>query len=132
MIDIEPMLYDELCGYISLQYPDIRVENEIVMVPAELPCICVEEISNSIDQPTIDSGSNENYVNVDYEVRVYTNNTFGKRRKSREIMAYIDQWFNDKGFIRMSTSFISFDDGTKYQTICRYSAKTDGETIYRR
>lgn len=132
MIDIEAAVFDELCGHILQRYPNMRVENEITMTPAELPCVCVEEISNSADQSTIDSGSNENYVNVDYEVRVYVNNIFGKRRKGRDIMAHIDTWFQSRGFVRMSTSFISFDDGTKYQTICRYTARTDGNTIYRR
>lgn len=132
MIDIEPNLFDEISEYIAAEYPDMRVENEIIMVPEVLPMVGIEEIHNSNDRSTIDSGSNENYVNVDYEVRVYVNPTVGKRRKSRGIMSYIDSWFIGKGFERINTSFISFDDGTKYQTICQYSARTDGETIYRR
>lgn len=132
MIDIEPLLFDEICTYIAVQYPNMRVENEIVAVPVELPCVCIEGSNNSIDTSTIDSGSNENYVNVDFEVRVYVNNVFGKRAKARGIMSYIDSWFISKGFIRQYTSFPSFDDGTKYQTICRYQGKTDGSTIYRR
>lgn len=132
MIDIEPNLFDEICEYIGNEYPELRVENEIIMVPEILPMVGIEEISNTNDRNTIDSGSNENYVNVDYEVRVYVNPTAGKRRKARGIMKYIDTWFINKGFERLNTSFISFDDGTKYQTICQYTGKTDGETIYRR
>lgn len=132
MIDIEPTLFDEVCEYIATQYPDMRVENEIIMVPEVLPMVAIEEISNTIDRLTVDSGTNENYVNVDYEVRVYVSKSAGKRRKARNIMSYIDSWFIGKGFDRMNTSFIAFDDGVNFQTICQYSARTDGTTIYRR
>ena len=132
MIDIEIDIFDAICTCLATDYPSMRVENEIVAVPVSLPCACIEEISNSVDTSTIDSGSNENYANVDYEVRVYTNNSFGKRREGRDIMSTIDSWFINKGFIRTFTSFVSFDDGTKYQTISRYQGKTDGSTIYRR
>ena len=132
MIDIEPTLFDELYTYITTEYTDMRVENEIIMVPVVLPMVAIEEISNATDRQTIDSSSNENYTNVDYEVRVYVDSVVGKRRKARGIMSYIDSWFIAKGFERLNTSFISFDDGTKCQTICQYTGKTDGQTIYRR
>ena len=132
MIDIEPNLFDEISEYIAAEYPDMRVENEIIMVPEVLPMVGIEEIHNSNDRSTIDSGSNENYVNVDYEVRVYVSLTAGKRRKAKDIMSYIDSWFIGHGFDRINTSFISFDDGVKFQMICQYTARTDGNTIYRR
>lgn len=132
MKDIEPLVFDEFCTYIFNEYPDMDVRNEIMMTPETFPMVCVEEISNTTDQTTIDSSSNENYVNVGYEVRVYVHPIHGKRRKAREIMSYADAWFISKGFIRTNTSFIFFNDGTKMQVICQYSAKTDGTTIYRR
>lgn len=132
MIDIEPILFDEVCEYIAAEYPDMRVENEIIMVPEVLPMVAIEEISNTTDRSTVDSGTNENYVNVGYEVRVYVSKSAGKRRKARDIMSYIDSWFIGKGFDRMNTSFIAFDDGVNFQTICQYNARTNGTTIYRR
>lgn len=132
MIDIEPDVFSELGEYIAGYYPNLKGENEILMNPTVLPCWCMEEISNTSDMMTADSHSNENYANVDYEVRVYVHPIFGKRREARKIMGHIDTWFINKGFDRINTSFIAFDDGTKFQVICQYAAKTDGKTIYRR
>lgn len=132
MKDIEPLVFDEFSTYILAEYPNMDIRDEILMTPETFPMVCVEEISNATDQTTIDSSSNENYANVGYEVRVYVNPISGKRRQARKIMAYADAWFINKGFIRINSSFIFFNDGTKMQFICQYTAKTDGETIYRR
>ncbi len=133
MIDIEPQVFDEVCQEIWRTYPEMEVVNEIVMDVPTFPCVCVEEISNTVYRNGIDSGSVENYADVDYEVRVYVNNTFGKKRNARQIMSVVDNWFTAKGFIRRNNSFVQFDDGTKYQVISRYSGIVDhNETIYGR
>lgn len=133
MIDIEPQVFDEVCQEIWRTYPEMEVVNEIVMDVPTFPCVCIEEISNTVYRNGIDSGSVENYADVDYEVRVYVNNTFGKKRNARQIMSVVDNWFTAKGFIRRNQSFVQFDDGTKYQVISRYSGIVDhNETIYGR
>lgn len=133
MIDIEPQVFDEVCQEIWRTYPEMEVVNEIVMDVSTFPCVCIEEISNTVYRNGIDSGSVENYADVDYEVRVYVNNTFGKKRNARQIMSVVDNWFTAKGFIRRNNSFVQFDDGTKYQVISRYSGIVDhNETIYGR
>lgn len=132
MIDIEPNVFDEFYTYMTAEYADLDVRNEIIMTPETFPMVCVEEISNAINQTTIDSSRNENYVVVGYEVRAYVNPTSGKRKVARELAGYADAWFTNKGFERIGSSFVTFNDGTKMQCICQYTGITDGETIYRR
>lgn len=132
MIDIEPEVFDECYRAVIAQYPTMYVVNEIVLNPPQLPCVCVEEISNAVNQRTIDSGSNENWVDLDYEARVYVNNTSAKKRNAREIMKVVDSYFLAKGFVRINSSFIGFDDGTKYEMICRYTCTANENYIARR
>ena len=132
MNDIEPTVFDEFYTYMTTEYTTLDVRNEILMTPETFPMVCVEEISNAIDQTTIDSSHNENYTIVGYEVRAYVHPVFGKRRMVRELMKYADAWFTNKGFIRTGASFVTFNDGTKMQCICQYTGITDGSTIYRR
>lgn len=132
MIDIEPEVFNEAYEAITQVFPTMYVVNEIVLNPPTLPCVCIEEISNSVNQQTIDSGSNENWVNLDYEARVYVNNTSLKKKNARDIMTTVDEYFLAKGFIRTNSSFIGFDDGTKYEMICRYSCTANNDYIARR
>lgn len=133
MIDIEQDVYSSLYEYLMGVYPGLVVYDETILSPEELPCVCVEEIGNSVFQQSIDSGSNENHVVVDYEVRVYGNKVEGKKSEVKEIFSHVDGWFLNNGFIRMSTRPVTFDDSTKYQFIGRYTAVVDkNKTIYRR
>lgn len=131
MIDIELDIYNEFYEHMT-EDSEITVYDEIILAPEEFPCVCIEEINNYVHQRSIDSGSNENYVNVDYEVRVYSNKATGKKDEARRIFAKADEWFTGKGFVRIMQNPASFED-TKYQIIGRYSATIDhNHTIYRR
>lgn len=133
MIDIENDVYSELYEYLTEEFPGLAVYDETILSPEELPCVCVEEIGNSVNQATIDSASNENHAIIDYEVRVYGNKATGKKAEVRTIFSYMDRWFLNHGFLRISMQPITFDDATKYQLIGRYTAVVDGNnTIYRR
>lgn len=133
MIDIENDVYSDLYEYLQTQIPGIIVYDETILSPEEFPCVCIEEIGNSVYQRSIDSGSNENHAIVDYEVRVYGNKVTDKKSEVRHIYSLVDEWFLMNGFIRISTRPISFDDSTKYQFIGRYTATVDkNKTIYRR
>lgn len=131
MIDIELEIYNEIYEYVTEEY-DIVVYDEIILAPEVFPCVCVEEINNTIKRSTIDSGSNENYVDVDYEVRVYSNKASGKKDEARRIFSKVDEWFINHGFVRIMQNPVTFDD-TKYRIIGRYTATVDkNQTIYRR
>lgn len=132
MIDIESEVFNGLSDVLIALYPDISINDELILMPEEFPCVCIEEISNTVYRNSIDSGSNENHVACDYEITVYSNKAYGRKAETKAILSVIDKWMIRKGFVRIMTNPVTLDDGTKTRLIARYSCVTDGEYIYRR
>lgn len=132
MIDIEPEVFDGISEVLTALNPNMNINDELVLDPEEFPCVCISEINNSVYRNSIDSGSNENHVSVDYEFNVYSNKQFGRKTEAKLILSVIDQWMIRKGFVRIMSRPVDMDDGTKTRLIARYTAVTDGEYIYRR
>ena len=133
MIDIFTDVFDALHTVLVAQYPNININDELILEPEHFPCVCIEEISNAVNPQTIDSGSNERHVNLDYEITVYSNAVCQRRRECREILQVIDNYLvGQKGFLRIMARPVDLDDGTKSRLIARYTCTTDGNYIYRR
>ena len=133
MIDIFPEVFDALYNLVIAQYPNANINNELILEPESFPCVCIEEISNAVDTRTVDSGSNERHVNLDYEITVYSNAYEQRRSECRTILKIIDDYLvGVKGFMRIMARPVDMDDGTKSRLIARYTCTTDGKYIYRR
>ena len=134
MIDIENLVFDRVAKRVREQFPNIFMTGEYVNSPASFPAASVVEMDNSIRENTIDSGSNENHVNVMYEVNVYSNKTTGKKSECKAIMALLDNEMTAMGFERITLTPVPNEyDSTIYRMVARYrAAVSSNHTIYRR
>lgn len=134
MIDIEGEVMNLVYNAIYPNYPTAKFESVLNLSPSEFPCICVEELSNTTRQSTVDSGSYERHANVTYEINIFTNNSSGKKATAKDILSRIDATMVLHGFARTSTNPMSLDEGTKYRFLVRYegTVSKDTKTIYRR
>lgn len=134
MIDIENQVFDRVAKRVREQFPNIFMTGEYVNSPASFPAASVVEMDNSIREETIDSGSNENHVNVMYEANVYSNKTTGKKSECKAIMALIDNEMTAMGFARITLTPVPNEyDSTIYRMVARYrAAVSSNHTIYRR
>ena len=134
MIDIENLVFDRVAKRVREQFPNIFMTGEYVNSPASFPAASVVEMDNSIRENTIDSGSNENHVNVMYEVNVYSNKTTGKKSECKAIMALLDNERTAMGFERITLTPVPNEyDSTIYRMVARYrAAVSSNHTIYRR
>ena len=134
MIDIENQVFDRVAKRVREQFPNIFMTGEYVNSPASFPAVSLVEMDNSIRENTIDSGSNENHVNVMYEVNVYSNKTTGKKSECKAIMALIDNEMTAMGFVRATLTPVPNEyDSTIYRMVARYrAAVSSNHTIYRR
>lgn len=134
MIDIENQVFDRVAKRVREQFPNIFMTGEYVNSPASFPAASVVEMDNSIRDATIDSGSNENHVNVMYEVNVYSNKTTGKKSECKAIMALLDNEMTAMGFVRSTLTPVPNEyDSTIYRMVARYrAAVSSNHTIYRR
>lgn len=134
MIDIENQVFDRVAKRVREQFPNIFMTGEYVNSPASFPAASVVEMDNSIRETTIDSGSNENHVNVMYEVNVYSNKTTGKKSECKAIIALIDNEMTAMGFERITLTPVPNEyDSTIYRMVARYrAAVSSNHTIYRR
>ena len=134
MIDIENEVFDRVAKRVREQFPNIFMVGEYVRSPSSFPAVSLVEMDNSIREATIDSGSNENYVNVMYEVNVYSNKSTGKKSECKAIMALLDNEMTALGFVRSALTPVPNEyDSTIYRMVGRYRAavSTDHQ-IFRR
>ena len=134
MIDIENEVFDRVATRVREQFPDIFMVGEYVSSPPSFPAASIVEMDNSIRETTVDSGSNENYANVMYEVNVYSNKTVGKKSECKTIIALIDKEMVDMGFVRSTLTPVPNEyDSTIYRMVGRYRAAVSTDhKIYRR
>lgn len=134
MIDIESQVFDRVATRVREQFPDIFMTGEYVNSPPSFPAASGVEMDNSIREATIDSGSNENHVNVMYEWNAYSNKTAGKKSECKAIMALIDAEMTAMGFVRVTLTQVPNEyDSTIYRMVGRYRAAVSPDhKIFRR
>lgn len=133
MIDIEYDVYTELATALRAAHPGIAISGVLENKPSSFPCVFIEEADNQIYTPTIDSGSNENHVQVMYEINAYSNKGKGRKAECKSIMATADDTLRGLGFVRLMIRPLSFEGNEPYRMVSRYMAvvATD-KTIYQR
>ena len=134
MIDIENEVFDRVAKRVREQFPNIFMVGEYVSSPSSFPAVSLIEQDNSIRESTIDSGSNENHVNVMYELNVYSNKTVGKKSECKAIATLIDSEMTAMGFVRSTLTPVPNEyDSTIYRMVGRYQAAVSSDyKIFRR
>ena len=134
MIDIESMVFNRIATRVREQFPNIFITGEYVNSPPSFPAVSLVEMDNSIRESTVDSGSNENHVDVMYEVNVYSNKTTGKKSECKAITALIDMEMTAMGFVRSTLTPVQNEyDSTIYRMVGRYKAAVSTDhKIFRR
>lgn len=134
MINIENEVFDRVATRVREVFPDIFMAGEYVKSPPSFPAVSLVEMENGTRSETIDSGSNENHVNVMYEVNVYSNKTVGKKSECKEIIALINEEMLAMGFSRSTLTPVPNEyDSTIYRMVGRYRAAVSSDNkIYRR
>ena len=134
MIDIENEVFNRVATRVREQFPDIFIVGEYVKSPSYFPAVSLMEMDNSVREDTVDSGSNENHVNVMYELNVYSNKTTGKKSECKAIVALIDQEMTAMGFVRSTLTPVPNEyDSTIYRMVGRYRAAVSSDhKIFRR
>lgn len=134
MIDIESAVFTRVAMKVRESFPNIFMTGEYVNSPPSFPAASLVEMDNSTRADTVDSGSNENHVNVMYEVNVYSNKTVGKKTECKKIIALIDEEMLAMGFSRSTLTPIPNEyDSTIYRMVGRYSATISANNeIFRR
>lgn len=134
MIDIENQIFDNISKVVRTHYPEIYMTGEYVNVPSSFPSVSLVQKSNPTYKRTQTSDSNENHVDVMFEVNIYSNKKTGKKAECKDIARIIDNQFLQLGFDRtMLEPVDNVNDSTIYRIVGRYVAiVSKEEVIYRR
>lgn len=132
MIDIEFEVVDLLSEHLESEFPDILITSEDLRAPSVFPAVSIVEADNYTTVSTSDSKTNENHVDVMYEINVYSNKSNGKKSEAKKILKSIDKVLEAKGFYRIYTSPLNMENATIYRLVSRYRARVSlDHTIYR-
>lgn len=134
MIDIENEIYSSIALLLRTQYGNtFNVSSERLNAPSHFPCVSIVQENVESDSKTQDSNSNENCVNVMFEINVYSNKSKTKKLQAKEIFALVNDKMIDLGFTRQMSSPMPNVDNSIYRILGRYIAKVDRTNkIYRR
>lgn len=134
MIDIENQIFDNISKVVREHYPDIYMTGEYINIPPTFPSVSLVQKSNPTYRQTQTSASNENHVDVMFEVNIYSNLKVGKKAECKRIAKIIDDQFLQLGFTRtMLEPIDNVNDTTIYRMVGRYVAiVSKDEVIYRR
>ena len=132
MIDIERLVYNPIAKAVRDQFPGAFVTGEYVRSPAQFPHISIVESDNYVSRTDLDSSDTERIATIMYEVNVYSDKTGTKKSECRSIIDFIDQMMYAFNFTRtVMTPVPNMNNASIYRITARYSAKTDGTTLYR-
>lgn len=133
MIDIESEVFSAVAAALRAQFPGIYVSGEYPGESASFPCDSLEEIDNTVDKATQDSGNVENHANLSYENNAYSNKTVGRKAEAKAIAAAVDTVMSGIGFTRiLMQPTPNTANSTAYRITSRYTAVADkSKTIYR-
>ena len=130
MIDIENQIITAVMDALG---ESVDVKSDLTQIPSFFPCVYVVEADNYTYTRSADSGSNENHVNVMYEVQCYTNDASGKKTACKALFEAVDEVFLNLGFERTSKTNVIQNDATVYRMVGRYQAVVSANNmIYRR
>lgn len=133
MIDIENAVYTKVYDTLKKVFPDLYITADPVAIPSEYPCASIYEADSYSYDKTQDSASNENHVNVMYEVYVFSNKTSGRKTECKNIFKVADEVLLAMGFTRTSKTPILDPNGKDYRLVGRYTAVVSkNKEIYRR
>lgn len=134
MIDIENQVFTRIATALRAAFPNITVESKTTFMPSAFPCVCIEEAESSSYRRSRDTGSNENHIDVMYEVNVYSSKLEGAKIECKQIFNLLDEEMNSMGFTRRSKNPIPIDnEPISYRINGRYEAVVGkNQTIYRR
>lgn len=132
MINIFNELYTLLVNALASYDSSIETSSVYQNVPSQYPFVSFEEIDNSVYEQGSDCCEIENFVNVDYEINIYTQNP-SKKSKGDDIANVVDNLMKSKGFIRRTKNVFQDTNETTYRIVLRYSGVVSKEkVIYRR
>ncbi len=134
MIDIENEVFNNVAVPLREQFEGIYVVGENTSEPSRFPAVSIVEKSSAVDEKSIDSGKIENYVDIMYEVNVYTNLESGKKQQAKAIVQLINEQFDSMGFVRQFCEPMdNAADPTIYRMTARFAGKADTQkNIYRK
>ena len=100
MIDIESQVFTTVATALRNEYgaSNIYVAPEYVSQPPKFPAVFIVEQDNTVHLRGRDSANIENFVNVMYQVDVFSNQNTGKKVQAKEIIALVDDQFAQMGF----------------------------------
>ena len=106
MIDIESKVVDTIFNAVrdTNAYPNADVTTGFDEQNATFPCVVVEEVNNAPLRYTNTDDCAENYTRIEYEVNVYTDNTFTAKTEGKKILAIVDNALQSLKFRRIRKS----------------------------
>lgn len=131
MIDLEAELFTEIATALRTEFSGIVVTGEYTNAPAKFPYASIVEADNYIDSRYLDSGDEEKFARLMYEVNVYSNKEGTKKSECRKILNFIDKMMYKRNFTRISMNPVpNLEDAKIYRLNARYEGVTDGNMMF--
>lgn len=125
MIDFQSEIYTAVKNRVKSQFPSVYVTGEVSRKAAKLPCLQIEEITNTDTE--LDNGPSQ-YALLQYRVAALSSKTAGKKSEARAILMVADEALQELNFRRTSMATQSeLYNSSAYRIEAIYSAAIDAD-----
>ncbi len=144
MVDVFPEIYTEISKALRAAFPPINpstnppklgvyvLDEEKQPTPAQMPCVVVAEMSNTVYRKSLDSSLAENHSNLLWQIDYYSNiSGGGNKAKCKAMAKVVDDVMISHNFVRTFFETLS-NDPNLYRMTARYAAVVgEDKMIYR-
>lgn len=132
MIEIFNEVFTRLTTALQLFNHNINTSSVYVNIPSSYPFVSIEEIENTPYQRGEDWQNIENFADIHFEVNIYSKDP-QKKTNADKILAVVDDFFNELGFVRTTKTPLQDANETIYRIVVRYNAiVSKNKDVYRR
>ena len=124
-MDQRKIIFNSISTKLTEQFPGIYVSQRYELVPEEIPCAFIEQISKIRTRRNATLANDDNQYVLTFEVQV-----FGRTlAEGYEIMNCIEDAFKDLAFFEDMCTPIDNADITVFRMVARFSAQI-GDKVY--
>lgn len=131
MIDRENEIYTIIVKLLKEHFPSVTYSSMPSNSPSTFPYVCIAQTGSYEPKNKMDSSNAEKFVELTFQIDVYSNSTTSRKTECKKIMKAIDEEMRSHNFRRnILTPNDTLYNATVYRLTATYTCLCDNEYFY--
>lgn len=121
-MDQRKLIFNSIARKINHEFPDVYVSQRYELVPKQIPCVFIEQISKIRIRRYATLDNSDDQYRFTFEVQVFANTL----AEGYELMDYVEECFKSIAFFEEMCRPVDNADLSTFRMIARFSAQVGG------